>query len=182
MTNLEAIEELKEEMEVFKAGIDAKALKNPDAELKKVLEANDLAIKALEQQPSEDCISREALLEELGEEPFNWNDSPEEYQEVSDYQWFKSLVENAPSVTPQQKVGEWVLKHRKYNSMKYLTGTDEYGVEHTVKKYEEYECDEPYCSECGKLAGDTSQNYCPYCGAKMEVRKDDTYTSPKHNS
>lgn len=38
-------------MEVFKEGIDPKELKNPDAQLKKVLEANNLAIKALEQQP-----------------------------------------------------------------------------------------------------------------------------------
>ena len=119
----------------------------------------------VEDESCEDAISREALLEELGEEPFNWNDSPEEYQEVRDYQWFKSLVENAPSVTPQPKVGKWILKHRKYNSMKWLTGTDEYGVEHTVKKIERYECDEPYCSKCGKLAGDTSQNYCPNCGS-----------------
>ena len=50
MTPKEAIKELKEEMEVFKASIDPKLLKHPDAELKKVLEANDLAIKALEQQ------------------------------------------------------------------------------------------------------------------------------------
>ena len=49
MTPEEAIEELKEEMDVFKEGIDSKALKNPNAELKKILEANDLAIKALEQ-------------------------------------------------------------------------------------------------------------------------------------
>lgn len=56
----------------------------------------------VENEPCGDIISREALLEELGEEPFNWNDSPREFQEVSDYQWFKSLVENAPSVTSKQ--------------------------------------------------------------------------------
>ena len=56
----------------------------------------------VENEPCEDAISRAALLEELGEEPFNWNDSLEEFQEVRDYQWFRSLVENAPSVTPKQ--------------------------------------------------------------------------------
>lgn len=55
----------------------------------------------VENEPCEDAISRAALLEELGEEPFNWNDSPEELQEVRDYQWFRSLVENAPSVIPK---------------------------------------------------------------------------------
>ena len=57
-------------------------------------------------EPCEDAISRATLLEELGEEPFNWNDSPEAIQEVRDYQWFKSLVENAPLVTPKQT--KWI--------------------------------------------------------------------------
>ena len=56
----------------------------------------------VENEPCEDAISRAALLEELGEEPFNWNDSPEEFQEVRDYQWFRSLVENAPSITTRK--------------------------------------------------------------------------------
>lgn len=55
----------------------------------------------LAETPQEDAISRAALLEELGEEPFNWNDSPEAFQEVRDYQWFRSLVENAPPVIPK---------------------------------------------------------------------------------
>lgn len=54
----------------------------------------------------EDAVSRAALLEELGEEPFNWNDSPEAIQEVRDYQWFRSLVENAQPVTPKKT--KWI--------------------------------------------------------------------------
>lgn len=90
MTNEEAISHGKEQLEIF-GGEHGEFIK--------------LAIKALEHQPCEDAISRAALLEELGEEPFNWNDSPEEFQEVRDYQWFKSLVENAPSVAPETR---WV--------------------------------------------------------------------------
>ena len=98
-----------------------------------------------EAQPCEDAISREALLEELGEEPFNWNDSPEEFQEVRDYQWFKSLVENAPSVAPETKTGHWIRQ------------TDDY--------HDYYECE-----HCGIAVGlDDIRNYCPNCGATMEV-------------
>lgn len=68
---------------------------------------------------------------------------------------------------PQRAKGHWIMKHRSYGKMKYFTGTDEMGVEHTVKKYESYEFDEPYCSKCGKLAGDISLNYCSNCGADM---------------
>ena len=66
----------------------------------------------VENEPCEDTISRATLLEELGEEPFNWNDSPEEYQEVRDYQWFRSLVENAPPVTPSYNSIKTELKPR----------------------------------------------------------------------
>lgn len=96
----------------------------------------------VENEPCEDTISRAALLEELGEEPFNWNDSPEEYQEVRDYQWFKSLVENAPSVASEQKVGKWNIL-----------------------------ADIWECSRCENMVmGYDGLNYCPKCGAKMEVQ------------
>lgn len=109
------------------------------------------------QQPSEDCISRSEALKHTHIE---YDDDGVGHKVVN-----AEDIKDLPPVTPKQKVGKWILKHRKNNSMKWLTGTDEYGVEHTVKKYEEYECDEPYCSECGRLAGDTSQNYCAYCGS-----------------
>ena len=101
-----------------------------------------------ENEPCEDAISRAALLEELGEEPFNWNDSPEEFQEVRDYQWFRSLVENAPSVTPKQKVGKWIRSWCEWQQ--YLE-----------------------CSKCGYETGlrcDTK--YCPNCGADMRESED----------
>lgn len=124
---------------------------------------SDIDNKKLE--PCEDAISREETLNKI-------NALVAKYIPLMLPGWTLPLeiartICGMPSVTPKQKVGKWILKHRKHNSMKWLTGTDEYGVEHTVKKYEEYECDEPYCSECGKLAGDTSQNYCPNCGADM---------------
>ena len=65
--------------------------------------AIDHAIKAIEQQPSEDCISRSKALEMLGDEPENWTDTEKEIQEVNDYRWFKSILESLPSVTPKER-------------------------------------------------------------------------------
>ena len=136
-----------EEAEEVLAMYRFKLIQSISNQLEGDIEAFDVAIKALEQQPCEDAISRAALLEELGEEPFNWNDSPEEFQEVRDYQWFKSLVENAPSVTPKQKAGKWIphIVNDKYESI-----------------------DRDVCSEChtcfyGERTGDWK--YCPNCGS-----------------
>lgn len=63
------------------------------------------AIQALEQQPCEDCISREALLKNL-EEPMNWTDSEAEIQEQRDYEGFIELVKSMPSVTPS--IEDWL--------------------------------------------------------------------------
>ena len=71
------------------------------------IEAFDMAIKALEQQPCEDCISREALLDKL-EEPMNWTDSEAELQEQRDYEGFIELVKSMPSITPTRPKGKWI--------------------------------------------------------------------------
>ena len=64
---------------------------------KELNEALDMAIKILEQEPCEDCISREALLTSL-EEPMNWTDSEAEIQQQRDYEGFIELVKSMPSV------------------------------------------------------------------------------------
>ena len=53
-------------------------------------------------EPCEDAISRQALLKLMGEEPFNWTDSDKELQEVEDYRNFRNMVEQLPSVNPQE--------------------------------------------------------------------------------
>lgn len=67
----------------------------------------------------------------------------------------------------KRPTGHWVMIRRTYNENKSYTGIDENGEEHTVFVHKVYKCDEPYCSECGKQAGDVSQNFCCYCGVKM---------------
>ena len=94
----------------------------------------------------EDAISREAAIRaiEALQRPI--------MREESNYYQFKfsgmsealGAVENLPSVTPQQKTGRWIFD------------------EILDKHY--------YCSEC-KSMGVDYWDYCPNCGAKMEVEE-----------
>jgi hypothetical protein len=105
-----------------------------------------------ELEPSADCISRAKALEMLGDEPENWTDTEKEIQEVNNYRWFKSILEELPPVTPQQRVGKWIQ-----------TKDDCDGVNFYDFSFE--------CSKCGREQSFKS-NYCPNCGAKMEVNAD----------
>ena len=92
ITNEEAITIIKNEFSEYADTLSVYAEKRK--------EAFDMAIKALEQQPCEDCISRAKALEILGDEPENWTDTEKEIQELNDYRWFKSILEELPLVTP----------------------------------------------------------------------------------
>lgn len=71
--------------------------------------------------------------------------------------------------TFEPKTGHWIMKHRNINKIEYHTGEDVLNDEiHTVKELIRYETDDPYCSECGKRTDDIAQDFCGYCGAKME--------------
>lgn len=56
--------------------------------------ALDIAIKALEQEPCNDVISRQAVLDVIDRELFKWD--------------VMSEVRQMPSVTPQTKTGHWI--------------------------------------------------------------------------
>ena len=131
-------------------------------------EAEEMAIQALEQEPCEDAISRQAVLD------LAYTIKTDDY---SDNQLLDIVeiddIKDLPSVKPQP-TGHWIMRHRKVNTINYRTGEDVLtGEIHTVKELIRYECDEPYCSECGKRAGDTSGNYCCFCGARMESEQNE---------
>lgn len=108
--------------------------------------AIDEAIKALEQQTC-DCISRAKALEMLGEEPENWTDTEKEIQEVNDYRWFKSILEELPPVTPQPKMGEWYIGNPNGNDS-FICSV----CEATIVPF--YDIDEYcYCPNCGSYNG-----------------------------
>ena len=130
MTNAEAIEHLKDILDDV-----------PNDKCIDWIEALNKAIEVLRQEPCEDAISRAKALEMLGDEPENWTDTEREIQEVNDYRWFKSILEDLPPVTPQPKIGHWV-RHKEnccYNKCSI--------------------CEYEHCKE---------SNYCPNCGAKMK--------------
>ena len=112
-----------------------------------------------EQEPSGDLISREAVIENA----FTIYTHECGLVDVVGVATIKEL----PPVKPQ--TGQWIMRHRKVNTINYRTGEDVLtGEIHTVKELIRYETDEPYCACCGKRAEDISQDYCGYCGARME--------------
>ena len=116
-------------------------------------EALDVAIKALEQQPCEDCVSREAAI-----------------NVIYDYTYKKDMrraIEQLPSVKPQRPKGKWI--NNTYNHHCSECG---YGL--TNETYMFYglnrENDERHDCYCGWE--DNLMNYCPCCGAEMEDSND----------
>ena len=140
MTKAEAIAMLKriQEPEAWEPQINQAAF-----------EAFDMAIKALEQQPCEDTISRRAAIDFIDaghlvnpNEP-RWSDN-----EVVNF------LKSRPSAQPERKKGKWIY------------GEDEYGI------------DGYHCDKCGFFVPwdyahtfinyIEDYNFCPYCGAEMD--------------
>lgn len=125
-------------------------------------EALDKAIKALEQQPCENCISRQALLDKL-EKPMNWTDSEAELQEQRDYEGFVELVKSMPSVIPKGvTITDFADRCRECGKTKtghWIKTGDYYTGAYECLDYFECSC----CHEESLEEGD----YCPNCGADM---------------
>ena len=109
-------------------------------------DALDVAIKALEQEPCDDCISREATIDAIYKKYIGGKDAiknapindlyADGLEEAVDAVW------DMPSVQPTRPTGKW---------KKYL---DEGGF---------LQCE---CSNCGLITNEPD-NYCPNCGARM---------------
>ena len=133
MTNEEAIEVLAQDLPC-----------ETDEDLS---EAMTMAIKALEQQPCEDCISRQATVERLCKVANFMNEKREGLGSpyIMAALFIQDNKDEFPSVTPKEKTAAWVP-------------TDE-------EPHEIYEC-----NACGWLLYDadrTDFEYCPNCGARM---------------
>lgn len=117
----------------------------------KLHEALTKAIKALEQQPCEDCISRQAVIDFI----------------IDNYGvGFNSLTNGIrdylPSVTPERPKGRWIFCYGN-------RGKD---------NVEKCSCCKSYWKEAVIYRYDTREylrmrlNYCPNCGAEMEGEED----------
>ncbi len=92
MTKEDAIDIIKSECYVFNPlNFDRSTMVNT---------ALDMAVKALEQEPCEDAVSRQAVLDC---QHFIYDETGEELEVIH-----AESVLNLPSVTPHQKTGRWI--------------------------------------------------------------------------
>lgn len=107
-------------------------------------EALEKAIKALEQKPCEDCISREATKNMLNEE---WTKYMPMELDIN-LSFVLEKISELPSVTPTRSKGRWIEQQDIHKH--------HYGW--------------LFCSECGAfLMSSDGANYCSCCGAEMEA-------------
>ena len=101
--------------------------------------------KALEQEPCDDCISRQQAIDAIdalyldGDSSISFRANAEGDTLIGKYQAITALDDLQP-VTPQQKMGYW--ERDKFTN-------------------------QPTCSVCGYKVFGGQTNYCPACGAKM---------------
>lgn len=95
---------------------------------------------------------------------------PEDEKDKQAIETCIAVLEDAPTIAPEslRPQGAWVWKHRHHGGFHRYTGNDEFGNTHTITVDERFECDEPYCPNCGKWNESIFLNYCPNCGAKMK--------------
>lgn len=110
----------------------------------------EMAIKALEQEPSEDCISREDFEKRI--KPYDTEDD----MDKALYNFAHNTLICCPSVKPKEKVGRWIgFTHSAYH------GIDDDGepIWREVKVY--------HCNLCNRRTV-IKENFCPNCGSRME--------------
>lgn len=104
-------------------------------------------------------IDANALKKKLYK-PFNWNNSPEEIQEQSDFNYFDVMIDAAPTIDAVPVVhGRW--KEHYFSHRVDTYGNPDIGME---------------CSVCGFrwYSAQDAKNffrYCPNCGAKMDGKE-----------
>lgn len=126
----------------------------PQYDTDRIEDAVEMAIKALEQEPCGDCISREAVENAIKHAEVNFTvnsdiDFTKHIREV--HEIVNGIVDaqikalrDLPFVTPQPKMGKW---------------------EKRDVRGQRVDC----CSVCGLSNGTIYEyNYCPNCGAKMQ--------------
>lgn len=104
-------------------------------------EAKQMAIKALEQEPCEDAISRQAVHDAV--------------YRASGLAGAMRAIDNLPTVTPKQRTGHWEWVQYDYNP--------KLGNWHCS----ECRCIVVECANKEEKGGIPLYKYCPQCGTKM---------------
>ena len=103
-------------------------------------------------------IDADALLEEIGEEPMNWTNSPEEIQEYCDWKQTVAIINSAPTIEAEPvRHGHWNGWITTHWTKKYDDNGDPIYKEHTYY----------VCSGCRRRTIIKSA-YCPACGRMMD--------------
>lgn len=105
-------------------------------------EAKQMAIQALEQEPCEDAISRQAVLAIAG-------DSCLDLDSYEDTKEFCDEIKGLPPVIPKQKTGHWIF---------------------VDKAKEHAHCSECDYGNVDLFDG-RPHNYCPNCGTRLSLLK-----------
>ena len=137
MTREEAIARIREHMIIHKMG-EPRAIY--------ISEALDMAIKALEQEPCEDAISRQKAIDAIdalyldGDSSASYRASSEGDALIGKYQAITAL-DDLPPITPQPKTGHWII-HPK--------GIYAHLVCDKCLSHAPYDCRTNYCPNCGR--------------------------------
>lgn len=124
-----------------------------------------MAIKALEQEPCEDAVSRQAVLEQIN----CWIDSGEyKFSNAAHYLDLAKRMRNISSVVSQPKIGWWVLAQR---GKCIDINCSECGNTRIKEYAYGYTIDELDFNEINNLIAKNRMNYCECCGAKMEIKQ-----------
>ena len=123
---------------------------NPLLSAEHITKALYKAIELLEQQPCEDCISREAVLKYIDKMPSGLTSDGRRMVRRRTLEEY--ISDTLPSVTPARPKGKWVLIHplQENDDGAYICSNCEHG---------DWDCDINY-------------KYCPFCGADMRGDED----------
>lgn len=97
------------------------------------------------QEPCEDCISRQAVLDQT----YLW--SKDEFLRVTNpFDYLRKRINSLPSVTPQRPKGKWIFHKPFDDGHKNCNECIECNQCHTWLGYDCY-AKTPYCPNCGAI-------------------------------